>query len=96
MEAYSRAGRPPFTASGRLEANSGAPATNAEAKMADDHSSKTISALDCEIIRGAFRKSVVENRIAEQQWRMHAEELALELTDIDEIDPDVLDWIVAK
>lgn len=64
--------------------------------MADYHSSKNISARDCEIIRGAFRKSVVENRIAEQEWRMHAEELARELTDIDEIDPDVLDWIVAK
>ncbi|KRB23396.1 MULTISPECIES: hypothetical protein [Mesorhizobium] len=64
--------------------------------MADNHSSKNISALDCEILRGAFRKSVVENRIAEQQWRMHAEELVRELTGIDEIDPDVLDWIVAK
>lgn len=64
--------------------------------MADNHSDRNISALECEIIRGAFRKSVVENRIAEQEWRMHAAELALELTDIDEIDPDILDWIVAK
>ncbi|BCG87061.1 MULTISPECIES: hypothetical protein [unclassified Mesorhizobium] len=64
--------------------------------MADDHSGKTVTALDCEILRGAFRKSVVENRIAEREWRMHARVLARELTELDEIDPDILDWIVRK
>ena len=64
--------------------------------MAQDHSDKQITALDCEILRGAFRKSVVENRIAEREWRMHARVLARELTELDEIDPDILDWIVRR
>ena len=64
--------------------------------MAQDHSDKHITALDCEILRGAFRKSVVENRIAEREWRMHARVLARELTELDEIDPDILDWIVRR
>lgn len=64
--------------------------------MAENHSGKGISALDCDIIRSAFRKSIVENRIAEREWRMHARVLAIEFTELDEIDPDILDWIVAK
>ncbi|MBE1710670.1 MULTISPECIES: hypothetical protein [Mesorhizobium] len=64
--------------------------------MAEDHSDKKVTALDCEILRGAFRKSVVEHRVAEREWRMHARVLARELTELDEIDPDILDWIVRK
>lgn len=79
-----------------MVANSGAPALYAVTEMADDYSGDRISAFDCEILRGAFRKSVVEKRIAEREWRMHARLLARELTELDEIDPDILDWIVRK
>ncbi|TRC72530.1 hypothetical protein FJV83_27570 [Mesorhizobium sp. WSM4307] len=64
--------------------------------MAEVHSDSRVTALDCEILRGAFRKSVAENRIAEREWRMHAKLLARELTGLDDIDPDILDWIVRK
>lgn len=62
--------------------------------MADYDSAGKISAFDCDILRSAFRKSVVEKRIAQREWRMHATLLARELTDLDEIDPDIVDWIV--
>jgi hypothetical protein len=62
--------------------------------MADDHSAGEISAFECDILRSAFRKSVVERRIAQREWRMHATLLARELTELDEIDPDIVDWIV--
>ena len=64
--------------------------------MAEDHSAGRITAFDCEILRNAFRKSVVERRVAEREWRMHATALARELTELDEIDPEILDWIVRK
>jgi len=67
-----------------------------ETEMAADHSDDRISAFECDIIRGAFRKSVVERRIAKREWRMHATLLARELTELDEIDPEILDWIVRK
>jgi len=79
-----------------LVANSGAPAIDAEAEMAEDHSGKGVTAFDCEILRGAFRKLVVENRITEREWRMHARVLARELTELDEIDPDIVEWIVRR
>ena len=61
--------------------------------MAQDHSGKKVTALDCEVLRGACRRSVVENRIVERESRMHARTLARELTELDEIDPDILEWI---
>ncbi|QND55913.1 MULTISPECIES: hypothetical protein [Mesorhizobium] len=64
--------------------------------MAEDHSGKRVTAFDCEILRGAFRKLVVENRITEREWRMHARVLARELTELDEIDPDIVEWIVRR
>lgn len=64
--------------------------------MAEYHSDKRITAFDCEILRGAFRKSVVENRIARREWRLHAEVLARDLTEVEEIDPDIVTWIMAR
>lgn len=62
--------------------------------MAEDHTANRMSAHDCEIIRGAFRRSVVENRLAESDRRKHARLLALEFTELDEIDPEIIDWII--
>ena len=64
--------------------------------MAEDHSENRMTAFDCDIVRGAFRKSVVENRIAERDRRRHATQLAIELTELDEINPEILDWITAR
>ncbi|MBB6409026.1 hypothetical protein [Mesorhizobium sangaii] len=64
--------------------------------MAEDHSDNRMTAFDCEVVRSAFRKSVVERRISEEGRRQYARLLALELTDLDDIEPDILDWIVRK
>lgn len=64
--------------------------------MAADHSDNWISAFEGDILRSAFRKSVVERCIAEREWRMQATLLARELTELDDIDEDIVDWIVRK
>jgi hypothetical protein len=68
----------------------------AEAEMAEDHAENRMTAFDCEVVRNAYRKSVVERRISGRSRRQHARLLALELTDLDTIDPDILDWIVTR
>lgn len=55
-----------------------------------------ISAFDCEIVRGAFTKSVIEMNIPEDQWRSIASRLIGDFTDSDDIDPELLEWIVRK
>ena len=62
--------------------------------MVEDSTANRMSAFDCEIVCGAFRRSVVENRIAETDRRLHARLVALEFTDLEEIDPEILDWII--
>ncbi|WP_281034954.1 hypothetical protein [Mesorhizobium waimense] len=32
----------------------------------------SVSAIDCDILRSAFRKSVIEDEIPEDRWRDHA------------------------
>ena len=64
--------------------------------MAEDHSGNRVTAFDCEILRGAFRRSVVERRVAERDRRQNATLLARELTEIDDVDDDIVDWILRK
>jgi hypothetical protein len=64
--------------------------------MAEDHPDLRISAFECEILRTAFKKSVMEESIPEYRWQSHAKLMVCELTDHEDIDPDVLDWIVRK
>ncbi|PTE12391.1 hypothetical protein [Mesorhizobium helmanticense] len=55
-----------------------------------------VSAFDCEIIRNAFTKSVIEDKIPEDQWRTFAALLISDFTGSDDIDSDLLEWIVRK
>lgn len=55
-----------------------------------------VSAFDCDIIREAFRKSVIEENIPEDKWRSVAARLISEFTDSDDVDSDLLDWILRK
>ena len=81
---------------GRLEANSGAPAQQTrEACMVQDQRN-FVSAFECDILREAFRKSVVENGIPEAQWRDLATALTRTFTGLEGIEPALLDWIVQK
>ena len=59
----------------------------------DSHS---VSAFDCDVIGEAFRKSVVQENIPADQWRAHAAALIRTFTSLEDIDPDMLAWIVRK
>lgn len=56
----------------------------------------SVSALDCDIIRSAFKKSVIEESIPEQRWREHAALLIRTFKGSDDVDPELLDWILRK
>ncbi|WP_192355539.1 hypothetical protein [Mesorhizobium mediterraneum] len=64
--------------------------------MAEDHSDSRISAFECDVLRNAFKKSVIEESIPEYRWRSHAMLLVSELTDHEDVASDALDWIVRK
>jgi len=55
-----------------------------------------VSAFDCEILRAAFIKSVVEGNVPEERWRALAASLVRDLTDREDVEPDLLDWITRK
>ena len=58
--------------------------------------SRSISAFDCDVIREAFRKSVVEENIPADRWCAHAAALIRAFTGSEDIDPAMLAWIVRK
>ena len=61
-----------------------------------DQRANQISAFDCDIIRSAFTKSVIEESIPEDRWREHAILLIRDFTGSDAIDPVLLEWITRK
>jgi len=56
----------------------------------------SVSSFDCDIIRSAFVKSVIEKNIPEDQWRAHAALLIADFTGSNDIDSDLLEWMVRK
>lgn len=64
--------------------------------MAEDHSDFRMTAFECDVLRNAFKKSVIEGNIPEDKWRSHAMHLVSELTDHEDVDSDALDWLVRK
>jgi hypothetical protein len=64
--------------------------------MPQIRSNEAISAFDCEVLREAFRKSVIEDNIPEDQWRDRALLLVRELTGAEPTGPAMLDWIMRK
>lgn len=55
-----------------------------------------LSALDADILRTTFQKSLLEENIPESEWRKYAEELVRVYTGSPIVDPRLLDWIVGK
>lgn len=53
-----------------------------------------VSAFDCEILRGAFHKAVIEECIPEERWREYATQLIREFTGLKAVDSEMLDWII--
>jgi hypothetical protein len=64
--------------------------------MAQAQLRDSVSAFDCDILRSAFRKSVIEGKIPEDKWRAIAALLIRDFTDSDDVDSDLLEWIVGK
>lgn len=64
--------------------------------MAQNPSDFGISAFECDVLRNAFKKSVIEENIPQYRWRSHARLLVSELTDHEHVDSDALDWLVRK
>lgn len=54
----------------------------------------SITASDCDALRGAFVKSVIEKNIPEDRWRDEAALLIRDYTDSDDVDPYLLEWII--
>ncbi|TIM05941.1 hypothetical protein [Mesorhizobium sp.] len=55
-----------------------------------------VSVFDCDILRSAFIKTVIEENIPEDKWRSVAALLISDFTGSDDVDPDLLEWIVRK
>ena len=50
--------------------------------------SRSISAFDCDVIREAFRQSVVDEKVPADRWRAHAAALTRSFTGLEDIDPE--------
>jgi hypothetical protein len=55
-----------------------------------------VSALESDILRGAFQKAIIEENIPQARWEEFASLMIRELTGVAMVDPDLLDWIVRK
>ncbi|WP_156913685.1 hypothetical protein [Mesorhizobium sp. WSM3224] len=54
----------------------------------------SVSAFDCDMLRNAFIKSVIQGKVPEDKWRALAADLISDFTDNDDIDPELLEWIM--
>jgi hypothetical protein len=51
---------------------------------------------DGDVLRSAFKKSVIEERIPEDRWPSLATHLVRELTGYEHVAPEVLAWMMRK
>src|SRR4051812_43814923 len=61
-----------------------------------DRPSDFISSFDCDVLRSAFIKLVIADRIPDDLWRSVGAQLISDFTGSDDVDPDLLEWIVRK
>lgn len=55
-----------------------------------------ISAFDSDILRNAFIRSVIEDNVPEHRWRELASDFIRDLTGSEDVDAELLEWIVRK
>ncbi|TGU85124.1 hypothetical protein EN794_053945 [Mesorhizobium sp. M00.F.Ca.ET.151.01.1.1] len=55
---------------------------------------RAVSSFDCEVLRCAFVRSVIEDGIPEDRWAAHAALLIRELTGKKDVDQRLLDWVL--
>ena len=53
-----------------------------------------VSALDGEILRSAFQKAVLEEKLPEGRWREYASQMIRDYTGAKAVDAELLDWIM--
>jgi hypothetical protein len=56
----------------------------------------SVSSFDCDVLRSAFIKAVINENIPEDKWRALAASLISDFTGSEDVDPELLDWIVRK
>jgi len=64
--------------------------------MDGDLSADAISTFDCNILRDAFRTSVIQGRIPEDRWSACAAQLIRNYTGNFDCDSALLAWVVRK
>lgn len=62
----------------------------------DDDTESSVSALDFETLRTAFKSLVAEGFLPEAMWVGHAEEMLRDLTGSDVVDPEIILRIIRK
>ncbi|RWH72047.1 hypothetical protein [Mesorhizobium sp.] len=55
-----------------------------------------LSAMDADIIRTVFQTQVRDRKMPEAEWRDYAERLVKTYTSAQQIDPQIIDWIIGK
>jgi hypothetical protein len=56
----------------------------------------SVSSFDCDVLRSAFITAVINENIPEDKWRALAASLIGDFTGSEDVDPELLDWIVRK
>lgn len=56
----------------------------------------SVSAFDRDVLRSAFKNSVYEDGIPEDQWREYAAQMIRDFTGTETVDPDLVEWIVRR
>jgi len=55
-----------------------------------------VSAVDSDLLRKAFRRAIIEEKIPESRWREFAAQMVRDFTGFETVDPDLLEWIARK
>lgn len=63
--------------------------------MDQSHGEESISAFAFDIVREAFRKSIVDTKLAEEHWANHAKSLVRDFTGC-EPDQSMIDRIIGR
>ena len=56
----------------------------------------TLSAVDAEILKSAFRNEIRDNKTPETEWRALATKLIQLYSGSQSVDPDLLEWIMRE
>lgn len=67
-----------------------------DGRLHHDKPGVSVSSFDCDVLRSAFIKAVINENIPEDKCRALAASLISDFTGSEDVDPELLDWIVRK